>query len=88
MPKPFSLIQALLVLPNEEIAHEFLVDLLTQSEREELEQRFLIAQQLFTGVSYKEIEQKYWASSTTVARVAKFLQREMSGYSLLKNCCG
>jgi uncharacterized protein YerC len=42
--------------------------------------RFDIAQRLFQGENYKQIEKETWASSTTIARVAKFLKWEMWWY--------
>ena len=58
----------------------FLRDLLTEDEIVEFSLRFAIAKKLYAGENYKQIEQKTWASSTTIARVAKFLKWEHGGY--------
>jgi uncharacterized protein YerC len=42
--------------------------------------RFTIAKKLWQGENYKQIEKESWASSTTIARVAKFLKWEFGGY--------
>jgi TrpR-related protein YerC/YecD len=73
-----SLINAILSCTTQEELEEFLIDLLTPAEREEFTQRLDIAHRLYTKQSYKNIEQSTNASSTTIARVAKFLHRPKS----------
>jgi TrpR-related protein YerC/YecD len=75
-----NLTQTLFSCSTESQIHEFLIDLLTPAERQEFEQRRQIAQQLNQWASYKQIEQEYNTSSTTIARVAKCLHRNNSGY--------
>ena len=58
----------------------FLRDLLTQWEIIEFSQRLSIAKKLSSWISYKNIEKETWASSTTIARVAKFLNGKFGGY--------
>lgn len=59
----------------------FLRDLLTQDEIIELSLRLDIAHRLHNWQNYKEIEKITWASSTTIARVAKFLKGDFGGYN-------
>ena len=75
-----ELCQIVASISNEFDAFVFLRDLLTQNELEEFWQRLLIAKLLTQKVSYKEIEAKTWASSTTIARVSKFLHWNYGGY--------
>lgn len=75
-----TLTSALLACPTPELLDEFFIDLLTPAERHEFAQRLDIAYRLYTKQSYKYIEQSTWVSSTTIARVAKFLHREKSWY--------
>lgn len=75
-----TLNQALLSCTSESQIHEFLADLLTPAELTEFEQRRLIAQKLHQWIPYKQIESEHNTSSTTIARVAKCLNRENSGY--------
>lgn len=75
-----TLTQAFLVCENEDEVNEFLFDLLTVWEREEFSQRLDIARRLSQGQSYKTIETETGVSSTTIARVAKFLYRQKSWY--------
>ena len=54
-------------------AFSFLRDLLTETELKEFAQRLEIATMLSDKVQYKTIEEKTGASSTTIARVKKYL---------------
>lgn len=76
---------ALLSLRNEEEAQKFLVDLCTPRELRDLAERLLIAQLLDEGgLSYREISAATGASTTTIGRVARFLQQEPHrGYRLV-----
>lgn len=59
---------------NQDDAFNFLRDLLTEPELIEFNQRLIIAYMLSNKISYKKIEEETWASSTTIARVSKFLK--------------
>lgn len=60
--------------------HAFLIDLTTPAELRALAERWKIAQLLHSGGhSYREIAAIAGASTTTVARVARFLQHEPHG---------
>lgn len=72
--------RAFLQLKTKHDVFAFLRDLLTEDEIVEFSLRFTIAQKLWEGENYKQIEKETWASSTTIARVAKYLKWEMWGY--------
>lgn len=52
----------------------FLRDLLSEKEILEFSRRFKVAKMLEENISYKEIEEKTKMSSTTIARISKFLK--------------
>lgn len=72
--KSKDLQKAFLLLKNEDEVFCFLRDLLTEDEISEFSQRLDIAQRLEKRQSYKDIEKETWVSSTTIARVSKFLK--------------
>lgn len=72
--------KAFLQLKNKNDVFDFLRDLLTEDEIVEFSLRFTIAKKLWQWENYKEIEEKTWASSRTIARVAKFLKGTNGGY--------
>ena len=74
------LIKALLGLKNESETRHFLRDLMTEGEIEEFAKRFQAATMLADKVSYSDIEAKTGLSSTTIARVAKWLHGKEGGY--------
>lgn len=51
----------------------FLRDLLSEKEILEFSRRFEVAKMLEEKISYREIEEKTKMSSTTIARISKFL---------------
>lgn len=65
---------------NKEDMYNFMRDLCTKDELEEFILRRQIAKALYTWNSYVEIQNETGASSTTVARVAKFLNWKHGGY--------
>ena len=78
-----SLIEALLLLKNQEEAKSFLRDLLTEQEILEFGKRWKTAQMLHHNFSYSAIEKETGISSTTIARISKWLQEGMGGYQLI-----
>ncbi len=72
---------AFLQLKNPDEVFAFLKDLLTEKEILECSQRLEIAEMLYKNIPYKNIEIKTWASSTTIARVAKYLVSDFGGYT-------
>jgi TrpR-related protein YerC/YecD len=77
------LIKAILALKTEQEAKQFLRDLLTEGEIIEFGKRFQTAELLSANVPYSDIEKKTGLSSTTIARVSKWLNKGMGGYQLM-----
>ena len=77
-----ALYEAVLTLKSVDEAKDFFRDLLTETEIEEFAERWKTACMLANGVSYVEIIQKTGLSSTTVARVARWVKKGTGGYRL------
>ncbi len=77
-----ELMSAVLLLKNFEEAKKFLRDLLTESELIEFGNRWKAARMLSENRPYTEIIEQTGLSSTTVARVSKWLNKGMGGYKL------
>lgn len=75
-----KLIKAFLILKTSAEAQRFLRDLMTQDEIEEFARRFRAAEMLFKNIPYVCIAKETSLSSTTIARVSKWLNRPKSGY--------
>ncbi|MBU6235110.1 MAG: hypothetical protein KGQ41_04640 [Alphaproteobacteria bacterium] len=72
-----SLCKALTLLKSEDEIRRFLIDLCTPGEIKDFGERWLIARLLAAGdMSYREISAETGASTTTVGRVARFLEQE------------
>ncbi|HNQ17333.1 MAG TPA: YerC/YecD family TrpR-related protein [Candidatus Woesebacteria bacterium] len=82
-----ELAKVLTRLENPSKMLNFLYDVATPKELEELAQRFQIAKLLWTtNLSYVEIAGQTNASTTTVTRVARFLNQEpFGGYRQVLN---
>lgn len=78
-----SLYKALLSLRNEDECKRFLRDLLTEAEIKEFANRWKVARMLDQKISYEEIEKEAGMSSTTIARVNKWLTNGKGGYKLM-----
>ena len=78
-----ALFDAILALKNKTEAKKFLRDLLTEPEIEEFSHRWMAAQMLDAGNSYIEIAGKTGLSSTTIARISKWLNKGEGGYKLM-----
>jgi len=79
-----SLYEALLKLKTPQEAERFLKDLCTPSELGDLKERWLVAQMLAGGASYRKVNESTGVSATTVGRVARFLNDEdYKGYKLI-----
>lgn len=74
------LLEALLTLKTPEQAERFLRDLMTESEITEFAKRLQTAEMLLQKVPYSTIEKQTGFSSTTVARVSKWLANGTGGY--------
>lgn len=75
-----NLAQAILTLKTERELLNFLRDLCTLEELTEMSTRWEIAQQLSTGQSYRTIAKEMGVSTTTVARIAHWLEHGENGY--------
>lgn len=72
-----QLCKAILSLKSEDEVRRFLIDLCTPGEMKDFGERFLIARLLYKEkLSYREISALTGASTTTVGRVARFLEQE------------
>ena len=80
-----KLLQAILALETPDEAKRFLRDLLTPQEILEFGKRWQAARMLSRDVPYSQIEKETGLSSTTVARVSRWLNQGMGGYKLMIN---
>ena len=78
-----NLFAAFLSLKNEEECKMFLQDILTEAELKEFSNRWKVAQMLDEKISYEEISKETGMSSTTIARISKWLTNGMGGYRLV-----
>lgn len=79
------LYDALLSLKNREESAAFLRDLCTVSELQALSERLAIAERVSKDESYLSIASDLGASTTTVTRVAHWLNHGMGGYRAVLN---
>lgn len=79
------LIQAILAIKTESEAEHFLRDLMTEKEIIEFGNRLQAAVMLVQRNPYSTIVQETGLSSTTIARVAKWLKGKGGGYRLIIN---
>lgn len=80
-----SLVTATLQCKTEEELASFLRDIGTLSELQAWSERWEVAKQLAQGLSYRDIAKNTGASTTTVTRVAKFIENGEGGYRKLLN---
>ena len=78
-----ALYKAILSLKTEEECKKFLRDLLTEKEIKEFTNRWKVARMLDKKVSYEKIAKETGMSSTTIARIQKWLTNGMGGYRLI-----
>lgn len=80
------LYEAIISLDTVQECEDFLRDLLTKTEINEAAMRWKVARLLNAGATYIEIEKITGLSSTTVARVHKWLKKGKGGYTeMLRN---
>lgn len=79
------LVEAILALKTEDEAACFLRDLMTEGEIAEFAKRLKAAEMLADNISYALIEKETGLSSTTVARVSKWLNNGEGGYKKIIN---
>lgn len=75
-----KLVEAFMSVNTGEQMQSFLRDLLTEDEIGECANRFHVAALLSEGVSYVDIEKETGMSSTTIARISKWLHEGAGGY--------
>ncbi|MEI8229974.1 MAG: YerC/YecD family TrpR-related protein [Candidatus Peregrinibacteria bacterium] len=75
-----SLCAALAACTTEEQVASFLRDVATLSELKALSERLEVAKLVANGTTYRVIMEKTGASTTTVTRVARFVQDGEGGY--------
>ena len=80
-----KLIRAILSLGTSDEAERFLRDLMTEKEIVEFSKRLWAAEMLREKINYSAIEEETGLSSTTVARVSKWLKGKEGGYRLVLN---
>lgn len=80
-----ALFTAIASLRDADEVQRFLADLCTRKEITEFSERWMIARLLATGAhSYREISALTGVSTTTIGRVARFLeQEENNGYRMV-----
>lgn len=78
-----QLIEAILVLKNADEAKLFLRDLMTKGEIQEFANRLEVASLLSKNVQYNTIIEDTGLSSTTIARISKWLKGSLGGYRLV-----
>lgn len=85
-PKTEDLLNTILALKDLKSAKVFFRDLLTEAELKEFGNRWLAARMLNAGVSYNQIQKATGLSTTTIARISKWLKRGKGGYKLMLKC--
>lgn len=78
-----ALYKAVLALETEDECKRFLRDLLTEKEIKEFTNRWKVARMLDRKVPYEKIAKETGMSSTTIARVNKWLTNGKGGYRLM-----
>lgn len=79
-----ELYKAILKLKNKKEAIAFFRDLLTLGEIEAVSERWQMAKLLWTtSLSYKKIAKKTGGSTTTITRVAHWIENGMGGYKTI-----
>src|ERR1035437_2785852 len=80
-----QLVAAILALKNTDEAKRFLRDLMTEGEIQEFANRLEAASLLSKNTQYAAIIEKTGLSSTTIARISKWLNGSLGGYKLILN---
>jgi TrpR-related protein YerC/YecD len=75
-----SLVSAMRSCASNQELENFFRDIATLSELQALSERFEVAKQLTKGLSYRQVSLNTGASTTTVTRVAKFIENGEGGY--------
>ena len=75
--------QSFLQLKTEDEVKRYLRDLLTPQEINEFTERLTVANMLNSRVTYAQITKQTSVSSTTIARINKWLKNGRDGYKLV-----
>ncbi len=75
-----ELIRAILMLENEDECINFLEDICTVKEIQDMSLRLTVASELKKGKSYQDISKETGASTTTISRVNRCLVYGSGGY--------
>lgn len=78
-----QLVEAILTLENADETKRFLRDLMTEVEIKEFANRLEAASLLSKDVQYNAIIESTGLSSTTIARISKWLKGPLGGYRLI-----
>lgn len=78
-----DLLKAIISLKNVSEAKKYFRDLLTEKEIIEFGNRWRAAKMLHAGIPYTRIEKETGLSSTTIARISKWLNKGTGGYKLI-----
>ena len=78
-----QLLEAILTLENTKEAEIFLRDIMTEKEIAEFANRLEAARLLSKDVQYNSITESTGLSSTTIARISKWLKGPLGGYRLI-----
>lgn len=80
-----ELFNAVLKLRTSDECRAFFQDLCTPTELQAMKDRWVVAELLAEGLTYRQIRERTGVSVTTVGRVARCLAEEPAGYaSILK----
>lgn len=80
-----QLVEAVLALKNADETERFMRDLMTEGEIKEFASRLEAARLLSRDVQYNAIIESTGLSSTTIARISKWLKGSLGGYRLILN---
>lgn len=75
-----ELFKAFLSLENADEVRDFCIDLMTPKEIEAFADRLLVAKELYSGKSQRDISKVTGVSIATVTRVNRFLKNGANGY--------
>lgn len=78
-----SLCLAIAALKTAEECAQFLEDLCTRSELKAMAERWEVARRVARGESYRKVSEATGASTTTVTRVAQWLNYGTGGYKMV-----
>ena len=78
-----ELLQTILALEDLDEAKRFFRDLLSENELTEFGKRWKVARMLDAGSSYTDIVAQTGLSSTTIARISKWLTAGEGGYAMM-----